>query len=45
MNWNIFYTINQGFLDILLGGAIYFVMFSTLLLTIKYLIMNLEEED
>lgn len=45
MNWNIFYIINQGFLDLLFIGATYFVMIAALLLTIKYLMMSLEQED
>ena len=44
MNWNIFYIINKEYLDLLLLGATYFIMISSFLLTLKYLLLNLEED-
>jgi hypothetical protein len=44
MNWNIFYIINQGFLDLLFIGATYFIMYVFFTLTIKALIKNLKED-
>jgi hypothetical protein len=45
MNWSIFYQLNQGWIDILLLGLTYFIMFAIFTLTIKVLIKNLKEDE
>jgi hypothetical protein len=45
MNWSIFYQLNQGWIDTLLLGLTYFIMFAILTLTIKALINNIKEDE
>jgi hypothetical protein len=45
MNWNVFYTINQEYLYLLLLGATYFVMVASVFLVLKYLMLNLKEDE
>jgi hypothetical protein len=45
MNWNVFYLINQEYLYLLLLGATYFVMLSSVVLVVKYLMLNLAEDE
>ena len=44
MNWNIFYIINQGFLDLLFIGATYITMTASMFLAIKLLTDSLNNE-
>jgi hypothetical protein len=45
MNWSIFYQLNQGWIDTLLLGLTYFIMFAIFTLTIKALINNIKEDE
>jgi hypothetical protein len=45
MNWSLFYQLNQVWIDTLLLGLIYFIMFSFLLLSIKFLANSLKDEE
>jgi hypothetical protein len=44
MNWNIFYIINQEFVNILLVGFIYTIMIASIFLAIRWLINSLKED-
>jgi hypothetical protein len=44
MNWSIFYQLNQVWIDILLLGLTYFIMYVFFTLTINALIKNLKED-
>jgi hypothetical protein len=45
MNWSLFYQLNQGWIDTLLLGLTYFIMYVFFTLTIKALIKNLKEDE
>jgi hypothetical protein len=45
MNWSLFYQLNQGWIDTLLLGLTYFIMFVIFSLTIKAFIKSLKEDE
>jgi hypothetical protein len=44
MNWNIFYIINQDFLNILFIGAVYTIMIASIFLAIRWLADSIKKD-
>jgi hypothetical protein len=45
MNWSLFYELNKAWVDNIMLGLTYFIMFAIFSLTIKALIKNLKEDE